>query len=156
MGEFLGRLAIMCGLPKSGKTTSAKTLQQDGWVRLCPDEVRLVLHGQSFLSAAEPLVWANVELMARALLHGEHKVLIDATNTTAKRRKQWLDLAKSYGIVLEAFVMDTPVEECRARNDFLWKYGSGGVPDEVIDRMAEQWEPVEEEGIEVTRIGSQE
>ncbi len=154
MGEFLARLAIMCGLPKSGKTTYAKTLQADGWVRLCPDEVRLVLHGQAFVPAAEPLVWANVELAARALLHGEHKVLIDATNTTAKRRRQWLDLAKSYGIPLEAFVMDTSIQECRDRNDFLWKHGSGGVPDEVIARMAKQFEAVREEGIEVIRIGA--
>ncbi len=154
MGEFMGRLAILCGLPKSGKSTYAKTMQAEGWVVVCPDTVRLALHGQAFYPAAEALVWATVELMVRSLLSDEHKVLIDATNTTRKRRAQWLKMAEEFGLTLDAYVMDTPVEKCHDRNSFIAKYGSGAVPPEVIDRMAEQWEPVEEEGIRVVNAGA--
>jgi len=154
MGEFMGRLAILCGLPKSGKSTYAKTLKEEGWVIVCPDTVRLALHGQAFVSHAEPFVWAVVELMVRALLQDEHKVLIDATNTTRKRRAQWLRMAQEFGLTLDAYVMDTPVEECHERNDFLGGHGSSGVPPEVIDRMAAQWESVEEEGVHVINIGA--
>ncbi len=154
MGEFMGRLAILCGLPKSGKSTYAKKLQEDGWVVVNPDTVRLQLHGQAFYPAAEPFVWAAVELMVRSLLASEHRVLVDATNTTKKRRAQWVKLAGEFGLTLDAYVMDTPVEECHYRNDFIAKYGSDAVPREVIDRMATQWEPVEEEGVRRIDIGA--
>jgi predicted kinase len=154
MGESLGRLAILCGLPKSGKTTYAKTMRGEGWVVVCPDTVRLALHGQPFAAHAEPFVWATVELMVRALLQDEHKVLVDATNTTRKRRAQWVRMAQEFGLILDAYVMDTPVEECHYRNSFLMTHGSGSVPSEVIDRMAEQWEPVEEGGIYVVNVGA--
>lgn len=154
MGEFMGRLAILCGLPKSGKSTYAKTMQADGWVVVNPDTVRLALHGQVFYAAAEPFVWATVELMVRSLLHLEHRVLIDATNTTQKRRAQWRKLAQDFGLTLDAYVMDTSIAECHERNDFIAKYGSGAVPPEVIDRMNEQWEPLTEEGIHVVNVGA--
>lgn len=154
MGEFLGRLAILCGLPRSGKSTYARTLRHEqGFVVICPDEVRLALHGQSFCPPAEAFVWATCELMARSLLQTEHAVLIDATNTTAKRRKVWLDMARSFGIDLEAFVMETPVEECHERNEFVRQYGSNALPRGVIDRMAEQWEPVTEGGVTIAFAG---
>jgi predicted kinase len=154
MSEFLGRLAILCGLPKSGKTTYAKTMRHEGFVIVSPDTVRLALHGQGFVPRAEPFVWAAVELMVRSLLQDEHKVLIDATNTTRKRRAQWVRMAQEFGLTLDAYVMDTPVEECHYRNSFLQKYGSTSVPSEVIDRMAEQWEPIEEDGIYVVNVGA--
>ena len=75
------RLAIMCGLPKSGKTTHARGLQEAGWVRACPDDVRRALHGRGHHPPAEPLVWANAELTVSALLLGGHSVVVDATNT---------------------------------------------------------------------------
>jgi tRNA uridine 5-carbamoylmethylation protein Kti12 len=34
----MAKLAIKCGLPRSGKTTRAKSLQREGWVRVCPDD----------------------------------------------------------------------------------------------------------------------
>ena len=41
------RLAITCGLPKSGKTTYARGLQEAWWVRVCPDEVRQALQDEA-------------------------------------------------------------------------------------------------------------
>ena len=154
MEEFLGRLAILAGLPKSGKSTYAKTLKEQGWVVVNPDTIRLALHGQQFVASAEPFVWATAELMVRSLLMSEHKVLIDATNTTKKRRAQWVRMAEEFGLTLDAYVMDTPVEECHHRNSFLMTHGSGSVPSEVIDRMAAQWESVEEDGIRVIDVGA--
>ena len=152
MGEFLGRLAILAGLPKSGKSTYAKILKEQGWVVVNPDTIRLALHGQQFVASAEPFVWATAELMARSLLMSEYKVLIDATNTTKKRRAQWLKLSQEFGLRLDAYVMDTSAEECHERNNWLHEHGSSAVPPAVIDRMAAQWEPVEEEGIRVVMV----
>ena len=141
------RLAIICGLPKSGKTTYARGLQEAGWVRVCPDEVRRALHGRGHHPPAEPLVWANVDLTVRALLLGGHAVVVDATNTTKKRRAQWVGIAGDLDVALEAFVLEIPAAECHERN----RASDEPVPSEVIDRMAEQWDPVTEEGI-IARI----
>lgn len=139
------RLAIMCGLPKSGKTTYARGLQEAGWVRVCPDDIRHALHRQGHHPPTEPLVWANAELTVRALLLGGHAVVVDATNTTERRRAPWLRIARDHEAPIEAFVLGTPAAECHERN----RASNDPVPAEVIDRMDEQWEPVTEEGIGV-------
>ena len=107
------RLAIMCGLPKSGKTTYARGLQEAGWVRVCPDDVRRALHGRAHPPPAEPLVWANAELAVRALLLGGHSVVVD---TTRRRRAPWVAIARDHDVPIEAFVIETPKAECHERN----------------------------------------
>lgn len=139
------RLAIMCGLPKSGKTTYARGLQETGWVRVCPDDIRRALHGRGHHVPAEPVVWANAQLSVRALLLGGHSVVVDATNTTRKRRAVWREIAGDLKVPLEAFVLRTTAEICHRRNEA----SPEPVPPEVIDRMAQQWEPVEEEDLTV-------
>ncbi len=52
----MANLAIMCGLPRSGKTILAKRLECEGWVRVCPDDIRMALHGQAFVKEAESSV----------------------------------------------------------------------------------------------------
>lgn len=136
-------LAITCGLPRSGKSTLAGEMQLSGWTVVCPDEVRLALHGQAFVPNAEGFVWATTELMVRALLRTGNAVLVDATNTTVKRRAVWLRIAKEFGLQLDALVVDTSLEECHRRN----KESLPPLPSDVIDRMAAQWEYPEEEGI---------
>lgn len=142
------RLALMVGLPRSGKSTYAKALQSSGWTRIEPDAFRIALHGHAFFAPAEGMVWAAAELAVRALLIGGHAVVIDATNTTRHRRGGWIRIARDLGVPAEAFVMDTPLTECLERNEGR----RHRVPVEVMERMAERWEPVEEEGITVRNI----
>ena len=147
------RLALMVGLPRSGKSTYARALQEVGWVRIEPDAFRKALHGGAFFSPAEPIVWASAELAVRALLLGGHAVLVDATNTTRRRRSGWIRIARDVGAPVEAFVMTTTAEECRRRN----LSRRHRVPEEVMDRMARQWEPIAPEEIpKVTPIESNE
>ena len=55
-----------------------------------PDSIRLALHGQRFIALAEPFVWAVAKVMVRALfLAGHNTVILDACNTTRKRRDEW-------------------------------------------------------------------
>ncbi len=146
------QLAIMCGLPKSGKTAYAKAMQEAGWVRVSSDDIRLALHGRQMYAPAEDLVWAIAKLAVRALLLGGHRVVVDATNKTKERRASWVEIAHEFDVSLEALVMETSVEECHRRNNASEK----PVPSEVIDRMAKQWEPVEEEGACVRMVASDE
>ncbi len=122
-------LIATVGLPRSGKTTWA-TAQSAPVVN--PDSIRLALHGQRFITLAEPFVWAIAAVMVRALfLSGHDVVILDATNTTQKRRDAWR--SEDWDIMFKLF--PTPKEECirRAGDD------TEIIP--IIERMDAQREP---------------
>lgn len=141
MPEFVTALAIMCGLPLSGKSTYVRELRRQApWVVVCPDDIRLALHGKDYYQPAEGLVWANAELMVRSLLRREQMVVVDATNVTTKQRITWLKIAREFDIPLQVYVMQTNPEACKYRA--RWENRPEMYP--VIDRMNEAWEPVYE------------
>jgi predicted kinase len=129
-------LVLMAGLPRSGKTTRALSLSREhGWPIVCPDAIRLGLHGRRFVGLAEPFVWAVARLMVRALfLAGHDAVVLDATNGTRRRRDEWRDA----GWVRQFCVIDTAREACLARAAAEGDAEIGP----VIERMAAAWEPV--------------
>lgn len=130
----------MCGLPRSGKSTVAKELEQGGYVRVCPDDIRRAIHGQQFYAPAEPMVWATAETMARALFIGGRNVVIDATNVTKARRLRWVMIAREVGADVDIVMIETPKDVCLARNN-------GYVDAAMIERMAAQYErPICREG----------
>ncbi len=80
-------LILTVGLPRSGKSTWAK---EQGVPIVNPDAVRLAIHGKPFLADAEPWVWVTVKTMIKSLFYAGHFVVIlDAANTTIKRRSDW-------------------------------------------------------------------
>jgi predicted kinase len=130
-------LICTVGLPRSGKTTYARST---GHPIVNPDSIRLALHGRRFEALAEPFVWASAKLMVRSLfLAGHSRVIVDATNTTRKRRDEW----KSPDWRTAFHVIDTPAAECIRR---AVEIGDAEIIP-IIERMAAQWEPpVEEAG----------
>jgi len=75
------------GLPRSGKSTWAKA---QGVPIVCPDSIRLALHGERFIRLAEPFVWAIANVMVRALfLAGHEKVVVDGCHIKRKYRDEW-------------------------------------------------------------------
>jgi predicted kinase len=102
-------LICMVGLPYSGKSTEAK---KKGYPIVCPDAIRVALHGKKFIPEAEPYVWAIAKTMVRSLfLAGNAVVVLDATNTTESRRKEWV--SKEWYTLFS--VISTNVDECIAR-----------------------------------------
>ena len=130
-------LMVMVGFPYSGKTTWARRAFGTGCTPVvCPDAVRMVLHGQRFSSAAEPLVWLFVDYMIRALFAvGHSRVVLDATNNTARRRARWV---RPQFWDTEFVVMDVPTSTCVHRA----KVAGDDAIIPVIERMANQYEPV--------------
>ncbi len=129
-------LGFTVGLPLSGKTTFARILsEKKGHVIVCPDTVRYALHGKQFIGLAEPFVWAIAQTMVRTLLMEGHSVIVDATNTTKKRRKMWIDIAKEQNVNYQAYVIYATREECHERNAQINRLDRS-----IIDRMADQWE----------------
>lgn len=126
-------LILMVGLPYSGKTTKALEF---GHPIVSPDAIRVAIHGERFLYAAELLVWPMAVLMVRAMFEAGHRnVVVDATNGTKKRRKFWYD-AGDWGVTF--IHMNTPAEVCINRADEAEDQDI--IP--IIERMAEEAEPV--------------
>ena len=138
--RMLKKLVVMVGLPRSGKSTKAKELMTDyGAAIVNPDSIRLAIHGRTFIVAAEPFVWATAKAMVNALfLAGHNLVVIDATNTTRKRRDDW-----RYGQwdEREFHVLPTTEEVCLSRCT---------TPDliPVVKRMCDQAEDVSSEELD--------
>jgi len=125
-------LICMVGLPRSGKTTSARGMR---YPIVNPDSIRLALHGARFISLAEPFVWAIAKVMVRALfLAGHITVILDATNTTRKRREEWMSDDWS----TEFAVVPTSREDCIARATAMGD--TEIIP--IIEKMAAQYEMV--------------
>ena len=93
------KLILTVGLPRSGKTTWAKKMN---FPIVNPDSIRLALHGNQFITEAEPMVWEIAKYMVKSLfLAGHNTVILDATNTTVKKRKEWL--SKEYDCYFKVF-----------------------------------------------------
>lgn len=79
----------MAGLPRSGKSTKARAFKAP---IVCPDAIRLALHGERFNDRAETFVWPIAFTMVEALfLAGHDTVVVDACNHTQNRRGQWYE-----------------------------------------------------------------
>lgn len=135
----MNKLILTVGLPQSGKSTWARSTE---YPIVNPDAIRLAIHGQSFVDLAEPFVWATAKVMVRALFGAGHTtVILDATNTTRKRRDDW----KSSDWVREYRICTTSVAVCKERATQTYRQELI----EVIDQMHEQFEPIESDEIEV-------
>ncbi len=123
-------LILTVGLPRSGKSTWSR---KQGHPVVCPDAIRLAMHGRPFVPSAERLVWASAHLMVESLfLAGHPVVILDATNVTRKRRDEWRSTAYS----LCFHHVDTPLETCLQRADVV------NFPRGVVERMAREFEPL--------------
>lgn len=141
-------VTVMVGLQGSGKSTRAKWLST---------AVNAIVLSSDELRKANP-DWDNAKVFNHLygkmikLVNLGRDVIIDATNTTIKARKQIFEAlkqAKEMPIV-SAWIMTTPVDECKKRVEERNKdENSHFVPLEVIDRYLQSYEiPFYEEGFE--------
>ena len=131
-------LICTVGLPRSGKSTWCKKMQEEGWVIVNPDSIRLALHGQRYCIEAEGFVWATAKVMVKALfLAGNNNIIFDATNTSKKRRDEW----RSSMWRTEFKIFDTSPEICKERaiKDDMEDLIS------IIDAMYNNWDALSDE-----------
>lgn len=138
-------IIITVGIPLSGKSTFSRFYsKKEGHVVICPDTVRIAIHGNQFIHSAEPHVWATVDTMARTFLLQENRIIIDATNTHKNARSRWIRLAKEFNKTIAAYVIATPFEECYKRNELLKRLDVS-----ILNRMVSQYQyPTKEEGLD--------
>ena len=114
-------LYVMCGIPASGKSTYAATIEADEI--LSADIVRKV-RGKLDLHQTGAL-----RMLAPPRLRAGETLVIDACNTKKSERLSWLDAARWSMCDSHLVIMRTPLDVCRERNNAR---GSQAVPDQVL------------------------
>ncbi|MEU4334638.1 AAA family ATPase [Micromonospora lupini] len=111
------RLIATRGLPASGKTTFARTLQPSV-VRVNRDDLRRMLHGERlFTQWAEAQVTVVQRAQVEALLRARADVCVDDTNLRARSLRGWAELAARHGADFEVHdFTDVPLDECLRRD----------------------------------------
>lgn len=140
----MNTLTLMVGVSGSGKSTYAKTLAKH--IRnieyISRDEIRFKMleeEGETQYFGVEQKVFKEfVSRIDKALLEGKH-VLADATHLTPSSRLKLLKSLEVKPNILQAIVMDTPLEECLKRN--RERTGLALVPENVIHSMYECLKP---------------
>lgn len=116
----MATLHLMVGLPCSGKTTLARTLENTcAALRLTPDAWQLRLFGQDAAEPAhdarhrliEAMLW---EVARRALVLGTN-VILDYGFWAREEREEYRARAKQLGASSEVHFLDVPEEELLRR-----------------------------------------
>ena len=143
--NYKTEIILMVGLPLSGKSTVADNMKKsplnDHFTIVCPDDIRMALYGQEFVYSGEKFVWAIVDTTIRALLLRGQSVIVDSTNKTRWERQQWSRVAQEFGIPLRIIHVSTSPKECIRRA----KETHREEMIEIIEGMAEKFEPLEED-----------
>jgi predicted kinase len=132
------RLLITRGLPGSGKTTFARTLQPRV-TRVSRDDLRRMLHGRIMLTGwAEAQVTAVQRGMVETLLRRGADVIVDDTNLRPHTFGGWRSLASDLGVFFEVHdFTDVPLELCISRDAL--RPAELQVGAEAIRRMYERY-----------------
>ncbi|MFI0608672.1 MAG: AAA family ATPase [Anaerolineae bacterium] len=112
MANHTARLIVLCGLPGSGKTTTARRLADSlPAIRLCPDEWMNVLGfnlwDEAFRERVEALQWG----FAQELLRIGCAVIIEWGTWGRGERERLRRGARDLGAAVELRFLDLPVEE---------------------------------------------
>jgi len=137
-------ITLMCGLPRSGKSTWISE-NKEHQVVLSADDLRYLVYNQRFWQDGEALMWSIHNIILNMLLQQGADIIIDETNVSKKRRKPIIDMAKQYGYWTNCVWITTSKDECLNRasklNDLFI------IP--VIERMSGEFEkPEYGEGID--------
>lgn len=134
------KLLMLKGLPGSGKSTHARELAKNGYVRVNKDDLRAMLNDGKWSKQNEKFVLLVRDAIIVHALESGKSVVVDDTNFAAKHREVLSALAKSYNATFETKFFDVPVEECIKRD--LKRANSVG--EKVIMDMYDQFLKVQE------------
>ena len=135
---------LLVGLPGSGKSSYATLWKESlpsSAIILSSDDIRQELWSDASNQSNPHLVFETMMERAISALNNHQDVIYDATNITAKVRKNTLarvlaGLNKDISIHATCTLITCSISECKRRQGDRERK----VPNEVIDRMARQFE----------------
>ncbi len=145
-------LIMLIGIPCSGKSTLAKSLDCEGYTVLSSDEIRWRLFGKDCFPAYEKerekirrAVQRVIREEAKELLENGRSVVIDATNLNRKKRRKLLSFFQDTPSYKRAILLVTSPEVCKERNHSRPR--AKRAPDENMNELLRQFEiPIMGEG----------
>jgi bifunctional polynucleotide phosphatase/kinase len=96
------QIIIMMGYPGSGKTTIAKNI--------CKNESFVYLEGDLYKTSTK-MIKAALEHIAQ-----NKSIIFDATNSSIKKRREYIELGKKYNYKIVCIYLSTPLEVAYKRN----------------------------------------
>lgn len=103
---------LMCGLPRSGKTTETQKYKDFKYFILSKDLIRLQLFNKRFYQDGEYLVLSTFKTILNYVIKQELDIVIDETNLTIQRRKELIDFLKKNGYEVTIIYLKTSKEDC--------------------------------------------
>lgn len=114
--NFKKNLVMMVGLPRSGKTTFIeKVLNDDKYIVLSSDKLRLSLYNERFNKEFEKEMWEIFHQMFKYFISTERSIIIDSTNLDYNVRKFYIDIAKQNSYDTYIININTSIETCKYR-----------------------------------------
>lgn len=145
-------LIMFCGIPGSGKSTEAHRMAGSLTARgitvehISRDELRFsIVSDESEYFSKEKKVFSKFVEKMNNSLNKNNCTIIDATHISkASRAKILRRVENPANVRLLVLYLTTPIDVCKQQNDL--RTGRERVPQEAIERMAEQFEtPTEKE-----------
>jgi bifunctional polynucleotide phosphatase/kinase len=127
---------IMVGYPASGKTTTAKEMEKQGYIRIDGDSLKT---GPKMVKEAEKYA-------------GKHSIIFDATNGTKERRKYYIDFAKKHNMKVRCLWKTTSIDLSMEQNRERQKQGGPKVPDIVFYTYRKRFEEPSQDECIVEKI----
>jgi predicted kinase len=129
-------VVLLCGLPGVGKDTYAQEHFADR-PHVSLDGIRLEMDVS--MDDEQGSVIQESLARIRAHLRTKEPFVINATNLTRDRRGKLIELCLAYDAHVDIHALEAPEKILRKRNRD--RDGEASVPDGVIDRMIERFEP---------------
>lgn len=132
------KLIACFGIPGSGKTTWALEYLNSNplTVRICADDIRKEITGSISDMSQDKFVWQQVRYRVNYALNNGHEVILDATNVKRANRNAIIKLLPAgTEVVFKVFEIDPETAKERIKQDLLNKVDRSRVPNEVVDRM---------------------
>ncbi len=128
------RVTLLCGAPRSGKTTYRN--QHNDCTVICLDDLRVQMTGKKDCFKRDGQVVQEAYKQYKAALANKENIIWDSTNTTALLREKVLSTGESYGAQtgIACFIVDP--NEVHKRN----KKSEEQVPSSVVDKFFRNWE----------------